>query len=75
MWNKQTQLHKAFEKGHYGMVNILLNKGTSINLCDENKEKTKEKASKWRHESTLQLFYFDRGADNNTVVFKETSLH
>lgn len=57
------------------MVNILLNKGTSINLCDENKEKTKEKASKWRHESTLQLFYFDRGADNNTVVFKETSLH
>lgn len=57
------------------MVNILLNKGTSINLCDENKEKTKEKAGKWRHESTLQLFFLDKGADNNSGVFKETSIH
>lgn len=35
------------------MVNILLNKGISINLCDENKEKIKEKVGKWRYESIL----------------------
>lgn len=39
------------------------------------KKKTKEKAGKWRHESTLQLFFLDKGADNNSGVFKETSIH
>lgn len=57
---KQTKkLHyiKILKKGYYDMVNILLDKGTNINLCDENKEKTKEKGSKRRHESTIELFF------------------